>query len=170
MADGTIDVTLFNGGIRTTATMHIAQLLRAKSPRCWWRFGSCAMEGCIPGLSNIKGADYALNRAYMEAPTTDNPNQVLPCPSYDMPEGEITLPALYKQLRPLEQVVPVDYQDPRLPAEPRPDLERHDAGDREQAAAAGSLLGVDKRTVCEQCPRVREGKIRVKRVLTARTR
>ena len=52
MDDGEIDVCLFNGGIRTSEQEYMAQLLRQKS-KVLVAFGSCASEGCIPGLANL---------------------------------------------------------------------------------------------------------------------
>ena len=52
MPDGYIDVCLFNGAILTSENEHIAELLRAKS-KIMVAFGSCAQEGCIPGLANL---------------------------------------------------------------------------------------------------------------------
>ena len=51
MADGSIDVCLFNGGIRTSEQEYMARLLRKKS-KVLVAFGSCATKGCIPGLAN----------------------------------------------------------------------------------------------------------------------
>ena len=48
MPDGSIDVCLFNGSIRTSEQEYMAQLLRKKS-KVLVAFGSCASEGCIPG-------------------------------------------------------------------------------------------------------------------------
>ena len=45
-----IDVCLFNGGIRTSEQEYMAQLMRRKS-KVLVAFGSCASEGCIPGLA-----------------------------------------------------------------------------------------------------------------------
>ena len=52
MEDGSILLTLFNGGIRNDENEHIAHLLRRKS-QILVAFGSCACEGCIPGLANF---------------------------------------------------------------------------------------------------------------------
>ena len=52
MADKEIDLCLFNGGIRTSEQEYMAQLLRRKS-KVLVAFGSCASEGCIPGLGNM---------------------------------------------------------------------------------------------------------------------
>ncbi len=161
MADGFIDLTLFNGAIRTEEDAHIAHLLRQKS-KVLIAFGSCAMEGCIPGLSNLVGPERALRRASIETPSTDNPTGVLPQAQYEMPEGTLSLPRLCGVLHTLEEVVPVDFKIPGCP--PNHDqvwkaLQAYLAGD----LPTNRLLGVDPRTVCDQCPRVREGKIRVKR-------
>jgi F420-non-reducing hydrogenase small subunit len=160
MDDDWIDVTLFNGAIRTDEDAHIAHLLRKKS-KVMVAFGSCAMEGCIPGLGNIKGPDYALQRAYHDTPSTDNPDQVSVMPTFEMPEGTLDLPSLCNQVRTLEQVVPVDFKIPGCP--PNHDQIWNAINDvlENNLPAAGGLLGVDRRTVCDQCPRTREGKIRV---------
>ena len=52
MDDKSIDVCLFNGGIRNSEQEYMAQLLRRKS-KILVAFGSCAHEGCIPGLANL---------------------------------------------------------------------------------------------------------------------
>ncbi|NLG29040.1 MAG: oxidoreductase [Chloroflexi bacterium] len=162
LEDGAIDVTLFNGAIRTNEDEHVANLLRHKS-KVLVALGSCAGEGCIPGLSNIRGAMYALERATLEMPVVENPSGAPQVGCFPMPEGDLTLPVLGERLRTLEQVVPVDYAIPGCP--PNHDqiwkaLEAVIAG---KLPPVGSLLGVDDRTVCDQCPRVREGKIRVER-------
>lgn len=166
MEDGSIDATLFNGAIRTDEDAHIARLLRKKS-KIMVAFGSCAMEGCIPSLANIKGADYGLRRAHIETPTTENPTGELPRSSYAMPEGDLSLPVLCGQVRTLEQLVPVEFKVPGCPP-------NHDQvwkaiqtliNGEVKTSAVAQLLGVDPRTVCDQCLREREGKIRVKAFL-----
>src|SRR5512136_1029728 len=52
MADDEITLTLINGGIRNDENEHLAKLLRQKS-KILVSFGSCAEEGCIPGLANF---------------------------------------------------------------------------------------------------------------------
>ncbi|HHX64578.1 MAG TPA: oxidoreductase [Chloroflexi bacterium] len=162
MADGAIDVTLFNGSIRTEGDEQLAHLLRKKS-KALVAFGSCAMEGCIPGLSNIKGPDYALYRALRDVPSIDNPEGRMPQTRYTVPEGELTLPGLCNQVRNLEQVVPVDYRIPGCPPHHEQIWKAMTAMLEGNLPAPGALLGVDDRTVCEQCPRTREGKIRIER-------
>ena len=50
--DGYIDLCLFNGAVRNSENEEMAKLLRQKS-KVLVAFGSCAYEGCIPGLSNL---------------------------------------------------------------------------------------------------------------------
>ena len=50
--DGYMDVCMFNGAIRTSENEHLAHLLRKKA-KVLVAFGSCAYEGCIPGLANL---------------------------------------------------------------------------------------------------------------------
>jgi len=162
MPDRHIDICLFNGAIRTDEDAHIARLLRAKS-RALIAFGSCASEGCIPGLANIQGPDHALARAAFTTPTTDNPGEVMFTPRYTVPEGELTLPALSRQLRTLEQVVPIEYTIPGCPPNHDQVWKAITAAIENRLPEPGNLMGVDPRTVCDQCSRVRAGKIRVER-------
>jgi F420-non-reducing hydrogenase small subunit len=162
MADKHIDVCLFNGAIRTDEDEHIAHLLRAKS-KVLVAFGSCASEGCIPGLGNIKGPDHALARAAWDTLTTDNPAGVMFQTRFAVPEGDLTLPGLTVQLRTLEEIVEVDYTIPGCPPNHDQVWNAITAVIENRLPAAGSLLGVDSRTVCDQCSRVRQGKIRVER-------
>ena len=115
MEDGEITLCLWNGGIRNDEHEHIANLLRRKS-KIMVAFGSCACEGCIPGLANFSSIKEMVDTAYSTI-TTDNPDGVRPQPHYQMPEGEITIPTLYPILKTLEQVVDVDYFMPGCPPE-----------------------------------------------------
>src|SRR3972149_7043328 len=90
MPDKSILLTLFNGGIRNDENEHIAKLLRAKS-QILVAFGSCANEGCIPGLANLSPASEIVTTAFNTI-STDNPNHIYPMTSYAMPEGEIHIP------------------------------------------------------------------------------
>ena len=95
MPDGHMDVFLFNGAIRTSENEEMAHLMRQKS-KVLVAFGSCAHEGCIPGLANLFDRQSIFDRAYIEAPSVDNPGGVLPQTSTQMPEGEIDIIAKHK--------------------------------------------------------------------------
>ena len=115
MPDKSILLTLFNGGIRNEENEHIAKLLRQKS-QILVAFGSCATEGCIPGLGNLSSPEEIFDTVYTSV-STENPEDYRPTYSYEMPEGEITIPKFYPVLKTLDQVVDVDYYMPGCPPE-----------------------------------------------------
>src|SRR5574340_3777 len=107
MEDGSILLTLFNGGIRNDENEHMAKLMRRKS-KILVAFGSCACEGCIPGLANLSNAEEIVQTAFNTV-TTENPQQISPQTSYRVPEGELHIPTILPVLKTLDQVVDVDY-------------------------------------------------------------
>jgi F420-non-reducing hydrogenase small subunit len=114
MPDGHIDITLFNGAIRTTENEHMAKLLRKKS-KVLVAYGSCSSEGCIPGLANQSNRDGVFNYVYSDSPSTNNPDGTRPQTVTKVKEGNLELPAFYDTVKTLEQVVPVDYFVPGCP-------------------------------------------------------
>jgi F420-non-reducing hydrogenase small subunit len=119
MPDKSIDVSFFNGSVRNDEGEHMAKLLRQKS-KFMIAFGSCAHEGCIPGLSNLHNRETIFEKVYKESVSTVNPNGVVPQTSYHVPEGEIHIPAFHDTVKTLDQVVDVDYYIPGCP--PNPDI------------------------------------------------
>src|SRR5512134_3460105 len=99
LPDGAITLTLFNGGIRNAENEEMAHLLRRKS-KILVAFGSCACEGCIPGLANFSAPEEIFATAYHTI-STDNPNGVHPQPVTKVPEGELTIPRFYPVLKTL---------------------------------------------------------------------
>jgi F420-non-reducing hydrogenase small subunit len=156
MADGEIDVCLFNGGIRTSEQEYMAQLLRKKS-KVLVAFGSCASEGCIPGLSNMDDKESCFQTVYHDSPSIDNPDGVVPEPVTEMPEGKLHLPVYYDTLKTLNQTVPVDYFLPGCPPEADRIWDAIVAILENQLPEPGSIIGSDT-TVCDDCPRKREEK------------
>jgi F420-non-reducing hydrogenase small subunit len=154
--DGYIDVCLWNGAIRNSEGEHMAHLLRKKS-KILVAYGSCAYEGCIPALSNLTSKDATFNTVYFDNPTIDNPDKTLPVTSFEVPEGELTLPEFYHTVKSLDQVVDVDYYLPGCPPEPPQIwavLQVVVAGLLEGAPLPpkGSVVGVSNVAVCEECP------------------
>ena len=119
MPDKSIDVSFFNGSVRNDEGEHIAKLLRQKS-KFLIAFGSCAHEGCIPGLANLHNRETIFEKVYKESVSTVNPNGILPQTSCQVPEGEIHIPAFHDTVKTLDQVVDVDYYIPGCP--PNPDI------------------------------------------------
>lgn len=161
MEDKSILLTLFNGGIRNDENEHIAKLLREKS-QILVAFGSCACEGCVPGLANLRDSQQIVQTAFNTV-STDNPKQVYPMTSYDVPEGEIHIPKIYPTLRTLDQVVDVDYYMPGCPPESHQiaaviDLVIQVLQGKAQLPPKGSFIGVGNSTVCDECERRRNVK------------
>ena len=159
MPDASIDVCLFNGSIRTSEQEYMARLLRQKA-KVLVAFGSCAHEGCIPGLANMNDREQIFTTAYHETPSTDNPQGVRPQHETEVPEGNLYLPIFYDSVKTLDQTVPVDYYLPGCPPEADRIWDAVVAILEGKLPEPGSVIGVDT-TVCEECPRTKtEKKIR----------
>jgi F420-non-reducing hydrogenase small subunit len=158
MQDGSIQLTLFNGGIRNDENERIARLLRRKS-KILVAFGSCANEGCIPALANLSDARELVVTAFSTL-TTDNPHHMYPRTSFDVLEGEITIPKILPVLKTLDQVVDVDYYMPGCPPESHQiaaviDLVIQVLQGRAELPPKGSVIGAGESTVCDECKRER---------------
>jgi F420-non-reducing hydrogenase small subunit len=166
MADESILVTLFNGSIRTDENEHLARLLRKKS-KILVAFGSCANEGCIPGLANLSPREQIFERVYDEnaaTPSTENPVGVRPQVACQVPEGTLTLPPLQAVVRTLDQVVEVDYHVPGCPPESHQiaailDVLIKVVKGEAELPPKGAVLGAGNSTVCDECARKRDVKV-----------
>ncbi len=157
MPDKHLDVCLFNGAIRTSENEHLAHLLRQKS-KVLVAFGSCACEGCIPGLANLFDCQSIFERVYLETPSVDNPQGVLPQPSTPVPEGEITIPRFYNTVKTLAQVEDVDYFIPGCPPQAPQIWAVIEAILSGNLPPKGSVVGANEKTVCDECKHVRQEK------------
>ncbi|HIJ83100.1 MAG TPA: NADH:ubiquinone oxidoreductase [Magnetococcales bacterium] len=161
LADGSIAITFFNGALRTDENIHMARLLRQKS-QLLIAFGSCAAEGCIPGLGNLSSRQDLMDRIYRDSLTLDDHQGPLPATSTGVVEGNLTLPEFLPVVKTLGQVVAVDYSIPGCPPESHQVwncvnavIQGHPLG------AKGAILGGGRSTVCAECVRTRtEKKIR----------
>ena len=160
MPDGSIDVCLFNGGIRTSEQEYMAHLMRKKS-KVLVAFGSCAHEGCIPGLANMSSREEIFNTAYRDTPSTENPNGTRPQHKTKVPEGTLHLPVFYDTLKTLDQTIPVDYYLPGCPPEADNIWAAITAILEGKLPEPGSVIGATT-TVCDECKRQRSEK-RIKR-------
>jgi len=161
MDDDSILLTLFNGGIRNDENDHIAKLLRKKS-KILVAFGSCACEGCIPGLANFSPIHEIMDTAFNTI-STENPENIRPQSIYDMPEGKIHIPTLYPILKTLDQVVDVDYYMPGCPPESHQieaviDLVIQVLQGKAELPPKGATIGAGGSTVCDECKRKRNVK------------
>jgi F420-non-reducing hydrogenase small subunit len=158
LEDGEIALTFFNGAIRTTENEEMAHLLRRKS-EVLVAFGSCAHEGCIPGLANLHKPEDFFKNIYIDNPSVDNPDGIYPLPTCDVPEGTLTLPEFYDRVMTLSQTTDVDYFFPGCPPEPhqiRSVLSLILSGG--DLPPKGSVIGAGRAIVCDECAREKSDK------------
>jgi F420-non-reducing hydrogenase small subunit len=161
MPDESILLTLFNGSMRNCENEEMAHLLRKKS-KILVSFGSCACEGCIPGLANLSPVDELIDTA-LQTITTYNPDNVRPEPNWKAPEGGLHIPPLNPVIKTLDQVVPVDYYMPGCPPESHQiaaviDLVIQVLKGEAELPPPGSVIGASGSTVCDECKRTRNEK------------
>lgn len=161
MADGEMDVCLFNGAIRSSDHEHAAKLLRRKA-KTMVAFGACACNGGIPGLSNCATAAESLSRAYLEEPTSPNAERVLPALKTTVPEGELELPVTWDTVHTLAQVIDVEYFLPGCPPTPGLIATAIDAIATGNLPPVGSVIAGTK-ALCDECLRVRKNDMKVSR-------
>jgi F420-non-reducing hydrogenase small subunit len=156
--DGSIDLCLFNGAIRTSENASMAELLRRKA-KLLVAFGSCAMEGCIPGLANLTNREEIFEWVYKDSPSTVNAQDIRPVPRCEVSEGELEIPEFYDRVRTLAQVVPVDYFIPGCPPQ-APQIVAVLAAVMQGSPLPplGSVIGAGEKTCCDECGRTRKEK------------
>ena len=152
MEEGEIDVCFFNGAIRTSENEEMAHLLREKS-KTLVAFGSCATEGCIPGLANLFDAESILARVYDTAPSIDDSRGTRPITSFTVPEGTIEIPTFYEQVFTLAQTVDVDYFAPGCPPVVDQVWNIFQTFLSGELPERGATIGADPKTNCDVCPR-----------------
>jgi F420-non-reducing hydrogenase small subunit len=157
MAEKSVDVCLFNGAIRNEENEHMAHLLRAKS-KIMIAYGSCAYEGCIPGLSNFYNRQLTFDRVYIETPSTENPKKIFPQTKVKVPEGELELPEFYDTVKTLAQTVDVDYFVPGCPPEEKTTWLALEALITGKLPPKGTVISHSIKAVCDECPLKKEEK------------
>jgi len=162
MEDGFIDVTLFNGAVRNSENEHMAKLLRKKT-KILVAYGSCSHMGGIPGLANFWDKDSIFERVYETTESTDNPDKVVPQTLTMVPEGELTLPEFYNDVRTLDQVVDVEYYLPGCPPQTERLIEVFMAiVTGAELPPPGSVVGALDKTQCDECKRTKTDNKKIK--------
>jgi len=154
--DKYIDVTFFNGAIRTSETEEIARLLRQKS-KLLIAYGSCSYEGGIPALANFHGKREVFDRAYHESQSTVNPERIEPKTKHTENGYELELPEFWETVRKLSDIVDVDYFVPGCPPAEKTTWAAIEAVVSKELPAVGSVIGAGNKSVCDECPRERRG-------------
>jgi len=156
MPDKYIDICFFNGSVRSEEQEHMAKLLRQKS-KTLVAFGSCAHEGCIPGLANLHDRKEIFNKVYLESRSISNPDGIVPQVKSEVKEGVLKLSEFYDTVRTLDQTVEVDYYLPGCPPPVKLIANAVDAIAKNELPPKGSILAPLK-SVCDECPRKKENK------------
>lgn len=154
--DKSIDVCLFNGGIRTEEHRDIAELLSKKS-KVMVAFGACSCFGGLTGLANTTTRDELFKSSYFDEITTVNPDGILPKKETDVPEGKLTLPEVFQDAYSLDQTIDVDYYLPGCPPEAGTILTAVDAIVNGKLPPKGATIAGTK-TLCDECPKKKEEK------------
>ncbi len=151
LQDGEIAVSFLNGGIRTSEQEEIAKLLRRKSS-LMVAFGSCAHLGGVPGLANLVRHADIIRCVYHTLPSVTNPGGREPLERTSFGEGTLTLPGFSPTLRPLDQVVDVDYYLPGCAPPPDLIMKAVQGILSGELPEKGGVLAPDK-ALCDSCSR-----------------
>ncbi len=151
LEDGELTATLINGAVRTSEQEEMVRLLRRKS-RVIIAYGACAQLGGIPGLANSVSREEILKYVYEEAPSVVNESGTRPRPSSPHNGSVLTLPQFHHRVRPLDQVIGVDYYLPGCAPTPRLLKQAVEALLSGQLPSRGSVLAPDV-ALCDECPR-----------------
>jgi len=148
---GEVAVAFINGAIRLSEQLEWVELLREKCSLVI-AFGSCAHMGGVPGLANATNRDEIFANKYHRSATTENAGGVVPQTETAVEGYDLTLPTFWRDVKPLDQVIDVDYYLPGCP--PPFDL---------VAAAVGAILEgklpekgavlAPEKALCESCER-----------------
>ncbi|TFG46052.1 MAG: methyl viologen-reducing hydrogenase [Dehalococcoidia bacterium] len=137
------DVGIVTGSIRTQENKELAEEMRRKC-KTIISLGSCANFGGIPALGNMYTNDEIFDTNYRTGSSTeasDNPSQ--------------NLPALTDRVYSVNEVIKVDISIPGCP--PTPEW----IASALVALLEGKSFSLPERSVCDDCPTVREKKTQV---------
>jgi len=156
MPDKYIDICFFNGSVRNEEQEYMAKLLRQKA-KTLIAFGSCAQEGCIPGLANLHNREEIFEKVYLKSHCVENPIGTVPQTRFETKEGLLKLPEFYDTVKTLDQTVKVDYYIPGCPPPVSLITSALEAVAKNQLPPKGTVLAPLK-SVCDECPRKKENK------------
>jgi len=99
-----VDVTLIEGAIANEEHLEAARLIRRRS-RIVVAFGDCAVTGNVTAMRNLFRLEDVLETAYRENATVVQ----------GIPSGNGVVPKLLERVRPVHEVIDVDYFLPGCP-------------------------------------------------------
>jgi F420-non-reducing hydrogenase small subunit len=148
---GEVTVAFINGAIRLSEQREWVELLREKCTLIV-AFGSCAHMGGIPGLANATNRDEIFANKYHRSPSTANPGGIEPQTQIDVDGYDLHLPKFWKDVKPLDEVIDVDYYLPGCPPPFGLVAEAVNAILEGNLPEKGTVLGPQK-ALCESCDR-----------------
>jgi len=101
---GRCDIGLIEGGVCNSENVHTLREFR-KNCKILVAIGACAINGGLPAMRNFIPLEECLSEAYLDGIGVENPQ----IPS------DIELPLLLDKVRPLHEVVKIDYYLPGCP-------------------------------------------------------
>lgn len=131
-----VDIGLVTGAIANEENLEQAEEMREKSD-ILIALGTCAVTGCVHGLSNLYTREEIMEGVYGEESTTVNPENLFP--SEEVPD-------LTEYTEPLRNHINVDYEIPGCP--PESDL----LYDVLLDLVNGEEPDLPEETVCDECP------------------
>jgi len=134
-----VDVALIEGAVANEGNEEVLKEYREKA-KVLIAFGTCACFGGIPGMRNLYHRKDVLNRAYVDTESTVDGR---------LPDGE-DIPKLLQNVKPLSDVVEVDYLIPGCP--PVPETIKTVL----VTLTEGKEPELPTRNLCEECPREHE--------------
>lgn len=108
---GEVDIGIIEGGCCNSENVHVLKDFR-KHCRILVSLGECAMMGGLPAMRNNIPIEECIREAYMDGPSTYNPDGIIP--------NDPELPIILDKVYPCHEIVKIDYFLPGCP--PRADL------------------------------------------------
>lgn len=133
------DVGIVEGSVSNQDNVEMLAKFRERS-KTLVAFGTCACFGGIPGLRNLFKREDLFRRGYIETESTVDGR---------VPAGP-EIPALEEYVKPLNQLVQVDYYIPGCP--PLPSTIKHTL----VALVTGGKPEVKRKNLCEECDRTKK--------------
>ena len=137
---GSVHLGFVEGSCRTNEDVHLLKVMREKS-KLLVAWGSCSAYGGVQGLGNQWSLQELLERKFLEAETITDPR---------IPEKH--LPGFTESIKANPDIVRFDGILPGCPPTSDNTLEAL------SALIAGQPYDLPDKTVCDQCPKVREEK------------
>ena len=148
---GEVAVAFINGAIRLSEQKEWVELLREKCSLVI-AFGSCAHMGGIPGLANATNREEIFANKYHRSPTVTNPDGIVPREQNVVEGYDLELPTFWKDVKPLNQVIDVDYYLPGCPPPFNLVAEAVGAILEGRLPEKGAVLAPEK-ALCDTCER-----------------